>query len=533
MNFHGKSIIAGAPLADSTRTFHAVSPLTADRLEPAFHEVGAAEVDRALVLAEEAFAAFGRAPAETRAALLEKIGEEIMALGDALLERAHLETGLPLARLTGERGRTVGQLGLFAAIVREGSWCDARIDTALPDRQPLPRPDLRRMLLPLGPVAVFGSSNFPLAFSVAGGDTASALAAGNPVIVKAHRAHPGTSEMVAGAVVRAVSACKLPAGGFAMLHGSGAEMGTALVRHPLTRAAGFTGSRAAGRALFDAAAARPDPIPVFAEMSSLNPVFLLPGALRERTAQIVEGLKNSVTMGVGQFCTKPGLVFGIGGGEFEAFAESFAAAMRAAAPGTMLTAGICRAFHEGLETMERVPGVVSLGVSDTAPDARQTHGEPVVFATDAETFLRQHALSEEVFGPYTLLVDAPGFPALVHLAQRLEGQLTATIHGTAADLAEAGELLAALQRRAGRIVLNGFPTGVEVSPAMHHGGPYPATTDERFTSVGTAAIQRFARPVCLQNLPASALPPELLDANPRGLMRIVNGQLTREAVGQR
>ncbi|MCE9609273.1 MAG: aldehyde dehydrogenase (NADP(+)) [Chthoniobacter sp.] len=527
---HGKSFIAGAPLADSARTFHAVSPLTGDRLEPAFHEVGAAEVDRALILAEEAFTIYGHAPAEKRAALLEKIGEEIMALGDDLLQRAHFETGLPLARLTGERGRTVGQLGLFAALVREGSWCDARIDTALPDRQPLPRPDLRRMLAPLGPVAVFGSSNFPLAFSVAGGDTASALAAGNPVIVKAHRAHPGTSEMVAQAVVRAVAACHLPAGVFAMLHGSGAEMGTALVRHPLTRAAGFTGSRTAGRALFDAAAARPDPIPVFAEMSSLNPVFLLPGALRERSAQIVEGLKNSVTMGVGQFCTKPGLVFGIGGSDFERFAENFAAAMRTAPPGTMLTAGICRAFHEGLTTMERVPGVVALGVSDTAPDAAKTHGEPVVFATDAENFLGQPTLHEEVFGPYTLLVDAPGFPDLVRLARRLEGQLTATIHGTDEDLAEAGVLLAALQRRAGRIVVNGFPTGVEVCPAMHHGGPYPATTDERFTSVGTAAIQRFARPVCLQNLPASALPAELLDANPRGLMRLINGQLTRDAV---
>ena len=527
---HGKSLIAGVPLADSARTFHAVSPLSGERLEPAFHEVGGAEVDRALVLAEEAFAVFGRASAETRAALLEKIGAEIMALGDALLERAHVETGLPLARLTGERGRTVGQLGLFAALVREGSWCDARIDTALPDRQPLARPDLRRMLVPLGPVAVFGSSNFPLAFSVAGGDTASALAAGNPVIVKAHRAHPGTSEMVAGAVVRAVAACGLPAGVFAMLHGSGAKMGIALVRHPLTRAAGFTGSRTAGRALFDAAAARPDPIPVFAEMSSLNPVFLLPGALRERTAQLVEGLKNSVTMGVGQFCTKPGLVFGIGGGEFENFAESFAAAMRAAAPGTMLSAGICRAFHDGLEAMGRVPGVIALGVSETAPDAARTQGEPVVFATDAENFLAQPALHEEVFGPCTLLVDAPGYPGLVRLARQLEGQLTATIHGTAADLAEAGDLLAALQRRAGRVVVNGFPTGVEVSPAMHHGGPYPATTDERFTSVGTAAIQRFARPVCLQSLPATALPPELLDANPRGLMRLVNSQLTRDAI---
>ena len=532
MTLHGKSIIAGVPLAGGARNFHAVSPLASERLEPAFHEVGSEEVDRALVLAEEAFAVFGHAPAETRAALLEKIAEEILALGDALLDRAHVETGLPLARLTGERGRTVGQLRLFAELVREGSWCDARIDTALPDRQPLPRPDLRRMLTALGAVVVFGSSNFPLAFSVAGGDTASALAAGNPVIVKAHRAHPGTSEMVASAVARAVAACGLPGGVFSMLHGSGAEIGIALVRHPLTRAAGFTGSRTAGRALFDAAAARPDPIPVFAEMSSLNPVFILPGALRERTAQLVEGLKNSVTMGVGQFCTKPGLVFGIGGGEFGKFAENFAAAMRAAAPGTMLSPGICRAFHDGLETMERVPGVIAMAMSDTTPDATQTHGEPVVFGTDAENFLRQPALHEEVFGPYTLLVDAPGFNDLVRIARHLEGQLTATIHGTADDLANAGELLAALQRKAGRIVVNGFPTGVEVSPAMHHGGPYPATTDERFTSVGTAAIQRFARPVCLQNLPASALPPELLDANPRGLMRLVNGQLTRDALAK-
>ena len=530
MTLHGKSILAGVPLESGARIFHAVSPLTCERLGPAFHEVGSAEVDRALVLAEEAFAVFGRAPAETRAAFLEKIAEEILVLGDALLQRAHVETGLPLARLTGERGRTVGQLRLFAEIAREGSWCDARIDTALPDRQPLPRPDLRRMLTPLGPVVVFGSSNFPLAFSVAGGDTASALAAGNPVIVKAHRAHPGTSEMVASAVARAVAACGLPGGVFSMLHGSGAEIGIALVRHPLTRAAGFTGSRTAGRALFDAAAARPDPIPVFAEMSSLNPLFILPGALRESTAQLVEGLKNSVTMGAGQFCTKPGLVFGIGGGEFGKFAEGFAAAMRTATPGTMLTPGICRAFHDGLETMERVPGVIAMAMSDTTPDATQTHGEPVVFATDAENFLHQPALHEEVFGPYTLLVDAPGFNDLVRIARRLEGQLTATIHGTADDLANAGELLAALQRKAGRIVVNGFPTGVEVSPAMHHGGPYPATTDERFTSVGTAAIQRFARPVCLQNLPASALPPELFDANPRGLMRLVNGQLTRDAI---
>jgi len=324
--------------------------------------------------------------------------------------------------------------------------------------------------------------------------------------------------------------CGLPHGVFSMLHGAGSEIGTALVKHPLTRAAGFTGSRFAGRSLFNAAAGRPDPIPVFAEMSSLNPVFILPGALKERGAQIAEGLKNSVTLGVGQFCTKPGLVFGLGSPEFETFAETFAKAMRAATPATMLHPGICKSFHEGLEVMHKVPGVVALATSDTEPQAGKTQGEPTVFATDAENFLRHKALHEEVFGPYTLLVDAKSFADLLRIAHHLEGQLTATIHGTANDLANAADLLAVLERKAGRLLINGFPTGVEVSPAMNHGGPYPATSDERFTSVGTAAIKRFARPVCYQAFPASALPPELADANPRGLMRLVNGQLTREAV---
>jgi NADP-dependent aldehyde dehydrogenase len=383
------------------------------------------------------------------------------------------------------------------------------------------------MLVPLGPVVVFGSSNFPLAFSVAGGDTASALAAGNPVIVKAHRAHPGTSEMVASAVASAVAACGLPGGVFSMLHGAGSEIGIALVQHPLTKAAGFTGSRFAGRALFDAACARPVPIPVFAEMSSLNPLFILPGALRERTPQLVEGLKNSVTLGVGQFCTKPGLVFGLGGSDFENFAESFGTAITQAAPATMLTAGICRSFHHGLETVDKVAGIVTLAVSDISPAAERNQGEPAVYATDAETFLNRPELHEEVFGPYTLLVDAPSFTDLLRIAHRLEGQLTATLHGTADDLANAADLIAILERKVGRLIVNGFPTGVEVCPAMNHGGPYPATTDERFTSVGTAAILRFARPVCYQSFPASALPPELADANPSGLMRLVNGQLTR------
>lgn len=528
MTLHGKSLLAGKPVDQNTRTFRAISPLDSKELEPSFHECAPEVVDRALHAAEEAFATYRRTPAADRAAFLEAIAEEILAIGDTLLDRAHRETGLPLDRLTGERGRTVGQLRLFAEVVREGSWVDARIDPALPDRKPLPRVDLRRMLIPLGPVVVFGSSNFPLAFSVAGGDTASALAAGNPVVVKAHRAHPGTSELVAGAIGRAVEKCGLPHGVFSMLHGAGSEIGVALVKHPFTKAAGFTGSRAAGRALFDAASARPEPIPVFAEMSSLNPVFLLPGALRERGAQIAEGLKNSVTMGVGQFCTKPGLVFGLGGEEFETFAEKFGALMEAAAPGTMLHPGICRSYHEGLDAVHKVPGVVVHAQSETDPKPEQTQGEPTVFTTDADNFLQQRALHEEVFGPYTLLVDAASFTDLVRIAHHLEGQLTATIHGTADDIAHAADLIAILERKAGRLLVNGFPTGVEVCPAMNHGGPYPATTDVRFTSVGTAAIQRFARPLCYQAFPAAALPPELADGNPRGLMRLVNGKLTRD-----
>ncbi len=527
---HGKSFIAGVLVEENARTFQVISPLDSEPLEPVFHECTGAAVDRAMALAEEAFAVYRRVPAEERAAFLERIAEEIVAVGDALLDRAHRETGLPLDRLTGERGRTVGQLRLFADVVREGSWVEARIDTAQPERKPLPKADLRRMLLPLGPIIVFGSSNFPLAFSVAGGDTASALAAGCPVVVKAHRAHPGTSELVAGAISRAVEACGLPAGVFSMLHGAGSEIGMALVKHPHARGAGFTGSRAAGRALFDAAAARPDPIPVFAEMSSLNPLFILPGALRERGPQIVEGLRASVTTGVGQFCTKPGLVFGLGGPELNGFADQLASAIRGTPPATMLHPGICRSYHEGLDLAEKVPGVVALGMSDDEPDEKRTHGEAVIFATDTDDFLSNPQLHEEIFGPYTLLTTARDMDDLRRVARSLEGQLTATLHGTPEDLEAAGELIAILERKVGRLIINGYPTGVEVCPSMHHGGPYPATTDERYTSVGTASIRRWARPICYQNFPASALPPELRDENPRGLMRLVNSARTRDPV---
>ncbi len=528
MSLLGTSLIAGKFTTPGTPSFHAHSPLQNAPVEPAFFEATPADVDAALTQAEAARAALLEAGQTGRAALLERIAEEILALGDALLQRAHLETGLPLDRLTGERGRTVGQLRLFAALLREGSWCDARIDTALPERQPLPRPDLRRVLRPLGNVVVFGASNFPLAFSVAGGDTASALAAGCPVVVKGHPAHPGTSELAATAIARAVEACALPAGVFALLQGRSNTLGEALVRHPLTSAVGFTGSLRGGRALLDAAASRPVPIPVFAEMGSLNPIFVLPGALRERGAQIAEGLKTSITAGCGQFCTKPGLVFGPGGEAFSAFRAALQSAMESVAPGTMLHAGISESYAKGAQKTRELHGVSVLAESAREADAALTQGRPAVFGVSSETFRAQPSLHEELFGPSSVLVEARDLADLLQIARSLDGQLTATVHAAESDLVEAAPLLRELEQKAGRLILNGFPTGVEVSPAMNHGGPYPASTDSRFTAVGTAAIQRWARPVCFQNFPDALLPDELRATNPLGLMRLVNGVPTRE-----
>jgi NADP-dependent aldehyde dehydrogenase len=523
MNLHGKCLI-GDQLGAGGETIRAISPLDGASLEPVFHAAGPGEVDAAMTLADAAFASYRQTTGSQRAEFLERIADEIMAAGDDLIRRAHLETGLPEARLTGERARTVNQLKLFAQVARENSWMDPRIDTAIPDRQPVPKPDLRRMLAPIGPVIVFGSSNFPLAFSVAGGDTASALATGNPVVVKAHSGHPGTSEIVATALRRAVAGCGLHPGVFSMLHGPGKITGTALVRHPCARAVGFTGSQAAGRALFDAAAARPEPIPVFAEMSSLNPVFLLPGALRERAAKIAEGLRASITMGVGQFCTKPGLVFGLNSAEFDRFKATIAGLLNAVAPATMLHGGICREFHADLSRVSELSGVTPLARSTAKPDPSKTQGETVALATDVASFRQHPGLADEVFGPFAIFIAAENLAELEEVARGLEGQLTATAHGTAEDLDDARHLLQILERKAGRLIINSFPTGVEVCPSMNHGGPYPATTDARFTSVGTAALARFVRPICYQDFPPSHLPDALRDENPLGLRRLVNGK---------
>ncbi len=519
---HGCNFIAGH-LIDSARSFNATSPLDGLDLPGCFCLASLDDAAAAMEAASAAAGPLADTTGEARAAFLERIAEEIMALGDALIERAGLETALPAARLTGERLRTVNQLKLFAAMARDGTWMDPRIDRPQPDRQPLPRPDLRRVKRPLGPVVVFGSSNFPLAFSVAGGDTASALCTGNPVVVKAHRAHPGTSELVAGAIVRAVATCGMPAGTFSMLHGEGSIVGTALVIHPAARAVGFTGSRAAGRALCDAAAARPDPIPVFAEMSSLNPVFLLPGALADRGGEIAKGFAAAMTLGVGQFCTKPGLVFAVASDALERFKAAVAEVVAATSPGSMLSPDIRAAFDHGRDAVCAVDGAAVIARSATGADPGKTQAAGILVETTVDAFLANPTLSEEVFGPFSLLVVLPALDTMGVVAGRLAGQLTATIHGTPQDLAAAAGLLDALAVKAGRVIVNGFPTGVEVCHAMQHGGPWPATSDSRFTSVGSAALERFVRPVCYQDVPDRFLPPALRNSNPLGIDRLVDG----------
>ncbi|BDI32445.1 2,5-dioxovalerate dehydrogenase [Capsulimonas corticalis] len=525
---HGRNLLGETSSALGDITFSGYSTLTGQALKTVFHEATPEEIDRAVSLAAGAAGPYRALPAEARADFLSRIADEIVALGDDLLEIAHQESALPKDRLTGERGRTVGQLRMFADLVREGSYVDARIDRALPDRAPLPRPDMRRMLIPLGPVAVFGASNFPFAFSVAGGDTASALAAGCPVVVKAHPAHPGTSEMVGEAVLRAVRGANLPEGVFSMVHGR-ADVGGRLARHPDLEAVAFTGSLGAGRALFDIAASRPKPIPVYAEMGSVNPVFILPGALAERGEALAAGLAQSVTAGVGQFCTNPGLVVGIQGPALDAFVQTVARAV-SKTPSSMLTMGICSAYHHGRERLKTLRGVHLETPPAEKADAAMALAAPSVFSTDAETFLQTHALSEEVFGPLTLVVACRNPRETLDVARRLEGQLTATVHAGASELSAFRDLVTTLETKAGRLIFNGFPTGVEVAPTMQHGGPYPATTDSRSTSVGTAAIFRFLRPICWQGAPRELLPPELQDENPRGIWRMVDNHWTREGI---
>ena len=525
MTITGEHIIASTFTASKNHTFQATNPVSGETLSTEFHEATQEEINQAAEQAEAAFQVYRKKSGKEKAAFLEKIGEEIMALGDELITRCEQETGLPQGRLQGERGRTVNQLQLFAQLLRDGTWVDARIDRAQPNREPLPKPDVRQMHIALGPVGIFGASNFPLAFSVAGGDTASALAAGCSIVVKGHPAHPGTSELVGRAITRAAEVTGMPKGVFSLVQGTTVAVGQAIVNHPLIKAVGFTGSFRGGKALFDAANQRPEPIPVYAEMGSINPVFVLPGALKERSAQIAEGLVGSVTLGVGQFCTNPGLVASLASDDTESLLSKTQEGISAVETGAMLTGRISESYHEGAGRMKQTSGVDTLGEGKSAEVAAPS--QAYVFRTTVPNFAEQKDLSEEVFGPSTLHVSAQNKEELLSLARQLEGHLTATLHATDDDLREYTDLVAVLERKVGRLLINGFPTGVEVCHSMVHGGPFPATTDSRTTSVGTLAIKRFSRPVCYQNFPQFALPDELKDDNPLGIWRLVDGEMMR------
>ncbi|HZP06692.1 MAG TPA: aldehyde dehydrogenase (NADP(+)) [Terracidiphilus sp.] len=526
----GYSIINGESRQGSKGTFTGIDPATGAHLDPPYHYASLDDLNLAANLAEEAFAIYGKLPGREKAKFLRRIAAGIEAIATELVERAHRETALPEARLKGELARTVNQLRLFATVVEDGSWANARIDPAEPERKPLPRADIRSVLRPLGPVAVFGSSNFPLAFSVAGGDTASAFAAGNPVIVKAHSAHPGTSELVGQVIAESVRDCALPPGTFALLFGAGAEMGRALVAHPVIKAVGFTGSLSAGKSLMQVAAARPEPIPCFMEMSSANPLVVLPEALRARGPQIAQGLFNSFTLGVGQFCTKPGLVYLPRDAEADAFVSALKGHVEQSAAAPMLTDTICRNHHTGVAGRVAHERVEQLAEGVTRQEGGGAYATPALFQVSGADMLAEPDLANEIFGPSTLIIRYANAQELRTLLQALEGQLTATLHGTDADIAANNDLIAILERKAGRLIVNGFPTGVEVCHAMVHGGPYPATSESRMTSVGTQAIYRFVRPVCYQDFPQAALPDELKDENPLGIWRLINGQFTRDAV---
>ena len=523
----GLSLIAGHSAEQSGVSFRGLNPANAVALEPAYYSASLDDIDAAARLAADAFPHFAKLSGRERAEFLRRIAEGLTAASGAIVGRANAETGLPVARLQGELARTTGQLKLFAELVEEGSWVDARIDEADRERKPLPRPDVRSMLRPIGPVAIFGASNFPLAFSVAGGDTASALAAGNPVIVKAHPAHPGTSEIVGRIVQEAVRVSELPGGVFALLFDAGIEVGTALVEHPEVRAVAFTGSATAGQALMRIASQRPEPIPCYSEMGSTNPLFILPGAMRERGPVLAQALQASFTLGSGQFCTKPGLVF-VPKKEDRKFMEALRSGVGSLEQQGMLTAGIATKYKDAV--LQRLHENRAQSIAGTAPGALASNAScfPMLFEVSLPEFLKEESLEEEIFGPTTLLVRYGSEDELLVAAGQLHGHLTATIHGTEEDLSNSSELVRVLEGKVGRILFNGFPTGVEVCHAMVHGGPFPATADGRSTSVGTRAILRFARPVCYQDFPDASLPPELQQTNPLRIMRMVNGDLGRD-----
>ena len=526
----GKQLIAGeavnGALSDTNKIVTGVNPATGESLVPTWAGADDVQIRNSCALARKAFLTYRNTSLEERAVFLETIAAQIFSLGDKLIDRAVMETGLPSARIEGERARTVNQLKLFAQVVRAGQWLDLRIDPAQPSREPLPRADVRYRKIPLGPVAVFGASNFPLAFSVAGGDTASALAAGAPVVFKAHPAHPGTSELVGHAINEAVTQCGLPGGVFSLLFGAGNELGAALVRDPDITAVGFTGSRAGGTALMKLAGYRPIPIPVYAEMSSVNPVFLLPGALSARADALAKEFVASLTMGAGQFCTSPGIVLALAGPELDRFLQACTEHLAHGKPQTMLTAAIHGAYEQGVARIADVPGVSTVvsGPSQTDAATHKNGCQAHIYSVSADTYKQRPELEEEVFGACSLIIQCKTPAEMMSFVAHMEGQLTATLHIEPSDLEFARQLLPELEMRVGRILCNGFPTGVEVCHAMVHGGPFPSTSDGRTTSVGTAAIDRFLRPVCYQDLPDELLPDALKAGNPENLPRLVDGQ---------
>lgn len=524
----GKAIIGTQRSTSTGETFQAVEPATANLLDPLFHTSTLEEVDRAATLALEAFVSYSKTSGSQRAQLLIRIAEGLQASASEIVQRAHQESALPIPRLEGELARTTNQLRIFADVAKEGSWCMARLDQADPTRKPAPKPDIRSMLRPLGPVAVFGASNFPLAFSVAGGDTASALAAGNPVVVKAHAAHPGTSELVGTVIADAVRTLQLHAGVFSLLFDGGIHVGASLVQHPAIQAVAFTGSLAGGKALMHLASSRPHPIPCFAEMGSVNPLIILPEALAQRAGTIADGLFTSFTLGAGQMCTKPGVIFvpsGIAGDEL---VQVLGEKVTKGAGSKLLARGICNSYRSAIEMRSAHQDLRLVAQSAPATLDDPFFASTALFEVEAEILLAHLHLTEEVFGPAALIVRYKNPAQLMGVCEAMEGQLTAAVHATDNEIAQCRDLLAILERKAGRLIFNGYPTGVELGNAMVHGGPYPSSSDSRSTSVGTLAIYRFARPVCYQNLPEALLQDELLTSNPLGILRMVNGVMTRE-----
>ena len=521
----GENIIGNKRSRNSDISFTAVNPTNGTTMSPDFFEATSDEVNEAILLANSAFAKYKNVAGHQKADFLDTIAIEILELGDVLISRACEETGLPAGRITGERGRTMNQLKMFATLLREGSWRDARIETAIPDRQPAPKADLRSIQIPLGPVGIFGASNFPLAFSVAGGDTASALAAGCPVVVKAHPSHPGTCELIATAILSAAEKCKMPEGVFSMLHGASHKVGMAIVENPFIKAIGFTGSYQGGKALFDAANRRAEPIPVFAEMGSVNPVFILPQALKKNTEDLALGLINSVTLGVGQFCTNPGLVFMENSKDSDSFGDVISSNVSTSSGGIMLNEGISKSYLRGISSLSDTSEVEVLASGEKSEIGFSASTN--IFKTDASNFIKNDGLEEEVFGPTTTIVNANSKEELIQTAKKLKGHLTATIFATEEDLHEYSELIEVLQSKVGRLIINGFPTGVEVCHAMVHGGPFPSTTNAQSSSVGSMAINRFTRPICYQNFPQRLLPDELKDDNNLSIWRLVNGKFEK------